>query len=590
MSEPLPVVSGRVVATHLWRLLEGRRLQAAGILALFIAEAAIGLVFPLVIGNLVDTVSDTGRSGVTASFWWQVALLAAAAAAAAALALASAFALARVAETLIADLREQYVTAALALPRATVEDAGIGDVVTRASDDVSQVSESLPDIVPQVALSVFALALAGGALATLSPWFLAAFALTVPFYVLAVRWYLPIAPGVYLSERTAQSARAQDVLGTLTQLPTITAHRLQRRQLARIENNSWQVVRWAMRTRIVQNRLYGRLNVAEAVGLFAVLGVGVWLALRGETTTGQVTSAALLFLRAAAPIEGLLFVMDELQSCLTALARIVGVIETRSPEPSNPPATTGSAAVVDLDDVHFSYRSGRPALTAISARIGAGTHLAVVGSTGSGKSTLASLIGGVHRPGAGTITHQLPPEQVVTVTQETHVFSGTVRDNLTLAVPGATDEQVLAAVETVGAGHVIALLPDGLDTEVGDGGHDLTPAHAQHLALARLVLADPALVILDEATAEADSADADRLDRATSAVIAGRAALVIAHRLSQARSADRILVLEAGRLVESGAHDDLVAAGGRYASLWNAWENGRAAGPSAPPPSEDRFS
>ncbi|GLY15083.1 ABC transporter ATP-binding protein/permease [Kineosporia rhizophila] len=584
MPEPLPVAPGRVVAAHLWGVLAGRRLRLAGILALIVAEAATGLVFPLVVGRLVDTVGDWAGRGVPAAFWWQVSLLAASAVATAALSLVAAMALARVAETVIAELREQYVSAALALPRATVEEAGVGDVVTRASDDVGQVSESLPDVVPQVCLSVFTLALAGAGLTALNAWYLAGFVLTIPFYVVAVRWYLRLAPGVYLAERTAQSDRGEEVLGTLTQVPTVTAHRLQRRQLARIENGSWQVVRWAMRTRIVQNRLFGRLNVTEAIGLLAVLGIGIWLAARGESTTGQVTAATLLFLRAAAPIESLLFVIDELQSGVAALGRIIGVIRTHTPAAEERHTADGPGPVVALQDVSFAYRPGRPVLEGVRADIEAGKVLAVVGSTGSGKSTLASLVAGVHQPGAGSITHRLPNEQVVTVTQETHVFSGTLRDNLTLAVPGADDEQVLAALEKVGAGPVLAMLPEGLDTEVGDGGHDLSAAHAQHLALARLVLADPALVILDEATAEADSAEGDRLDRAASAVVEGRAALVIAHRLSQARQADRILVLEAGQLVESGAHDELVAAGGRYAKLWSAWENGRAAAPSAPPP------
>lgn len=583
MPESLPVAPGRVVASHVWQMLAGRRLQASGILVLIVAEAACGLVFPVVVGNLVDTVAEATGQGVPPEFWWQVSLLAGSAVATAALSLAAAMALARVAETLIAELREQYVQAALQLPRATVEEAGIGDVVTRASDDVSQVSESLPEVVPQVCLSVFTLVLAGAGLTVLNPWYLAGFVLTIPFYLVAVRWYLRIAPDVYRAERSAQSQRGQDVLGTLSQVPTVTAHRLQRRQLARIEHGSWQVVRWAMRTRIVQNRLFGRLNVTEAIGLLAVLGIGIWLAARGQSTTGQVTAAALLFLRAAAPIEGLLFVIDELQSGATALGRIIGVIKMHSPEPREQP-TVPNGPLVELKDVHFAYRPERPVLNGIDARIETGSTLAVVGSTGSGKSTLASLIAGVHTPTAGTIAHRLPEQQVVTVTQESHVFSGTLRENLTLPVPEATDEQVLAAIEAVGAGHIVAMLPEGLDTEVGDGGHDLTAAHAQHLALARLVLADPALVILDEATAEAESADADRLDRAAGAVIDQRAALVIAHRLSQARSADRILVLEAGQLVESGAHEELIASGGRYASLWQAWENGRAAGPSAPPP------
>ncbi|RAY16751.1 ABC transporter ATP-binding protein [Actinomadura craniellae] len=577
--ETLPVASGRTVATCVWRMLAGRRLALCGIVALFLAEAGLALVFPLVIGNLVDTAQATAAagSGVPGSFWWQVALLAATAMAAGAVTWVAVRALARLAETVVAELRERYVGAALDLPRATIEAAGTGDVVTRASDDIAQVSGTLPEVLPRLTVSILTMTLVSGALAVLDPWFLAGFALTFPLYVLTVRWYLRTAPGVYVAERAAESARGHDVLGTLTQLPTVTAHRLEHRQLDRIKAATWLTVRWAMRTRIVQNRLFGHLNVAELLGLLAVLGIGVRLALTGETTTGEVTAAALLYLRTIVPIAELLFLMDELQSALASLGRIIGVTTARADaaDGAGSGAGTETGPAVELTGVHFAYRPGRPVLSEIHTRIEHGTTLAVVGPTGSGKSTLAALVAGVHHPTAGDVVRRVDPRRIVTVTQETHVFAGTVRDNLTLTAPEATDDQVATALKQVGADHIVDLLPDGLDTEVGDGGLALTAAQAQHLALARLALADPLLVILDEATAEADTADTAVLDRATAGVTAGRAALVIAHRLSQARAADRIIVLEGGRLVETGAHDDLVAAGGRYATLWAAWDAGR---------------
>ncbi|MFI6484777.1 ABC transporter ATP-binding protein [Nonomuraea sp. NPDC050663] len=570
----LPVASGRTVAVCLWRMLAGRRVALCGIVALFLIEAGLALVFPLVIGTLVDTVIAARGSGVPVTFWWNVALLAATAAAAGLVTWVAMRALARLAETVVAELREGYVEAALDLPRATIESAGTGDVVTRASDDIAQISGTLPDVLPRLSVSILTMTLVATALAVLDPWFLAGFALTVPLYALTVRWYLRVAPGVYVAERAAESARGHDVLGTLTQLPTVTAHRLEHRQLARIKAAAWLTVRWAMRTRIVQNRLFGRLNVAEALGLLAVLGIGVRLALSGATTTGEVTAAALLYLRTALPIAELLFLMDELQSALASLGRIIGVTTTRA-DAAESEIPTEAGPIVELAGVNFAYRPGRPVLSTIYTRIDRRTVLAVVGPTGSGKSTLAALIAGVHLPTSGDVLRRVDPRRIVTVTQETHVFAGTVRDNLTLAAPDATDDQVVLALKQVDADHIVGLLPDGLDTQVGDGGHALTAAQAQHLALARLALADPLLVILDEATAEADTADTALLDRAAATVTGGRSALVIAHRLSQARAADRIIVLEGGHLVETGTHDDLVAAGGRYAGLWAAWDAGR---------------
>lgn len=602
----LPVASGGRVAAELWGMLRGRRFALAGVLLLFLAEAALALVFPLVVGGLMDEVIAADGSGVPGEFGWQVALLVGAAIAAGSLAWVAAGALARLTETVIAELREAYVAAALDLPRPVVETAGAGDVVTRASDDIAQISGTLPEVLPRLCVSAFTLVLVVAGLGALDPRYLLGFALTVPFYLRTVRWYLRTAPEVYGAERAARSRRGQHILGTLTELPTVTAHRLEQRQLQRIRDSTWQAVRWAMRTRIVQNRLFGRLNLTEAVGLIAVLGIGLWLALTGDATPGQVTAAALLFLRTVAPIDALLFVMDDVQSALAALGRLIGVIRPdslagREPTPpteaggvgseaapgeggtgaGRPEAPTGeeNTAVVTAEEMHFAYRRHRPVLTGVDLRIARGEVVALVGATGSGKSTIAALVSGVHQPLAGRITRTVPKRAILTVTQETHVFAGTLRDNLTLATPTADDERILRALAVVGATALVSTLPDGLDTSVGHGGHALTAAQAQLVALARLVLAEAALVILDEATADAGTADATLLDRAATAAVRGRSALVIAHRLSQAATADRILVLDAGRVVETGTHGELIAGGGPYARLWQAWSTGRSSTP-----------
>ncbi|SCG05700.1 ATP-binding cassette, subfamily C, partial [Streptomyces sp. Ncost-T6T-2b] len=212
----------------------------------------------------------------------------------------------------------------------------------------------------------------------------------------------------------------------------------------------------------------------------------------------------------------------------------------------------------------FHYADGPAVLDAIDLDIPAGRHIAVVGPSGAGKTTLASVIAGVHRPDDGTVTR---PRRTAVISQEVHVFAGTLRENLTLAAPDATDGDIRAALETTGAAELLDLSADALDTVVGTGGHPLTEAEAQQLALARLLLADPELAILDEATAEAGSAHAERLDRASEAVLAGRSGIVIAHRLSQAATCDRIVVMDAGRVIETGTHDELLTVGGTYARL-----------------------
>ena len=577
----LPVASAHDIAAELRGRLRGHEARLLGVLLLFLGQAAAGLVFPLVIGALVDLILGSGQSprSPSAVLWPAAALLGVAALGSGVLAWLAGRTLARFAETIIAELRERYVRAALKLPRSVIERAGTGDAVTRASDDITTVSASLPAALPRVCVSVFTIALVALGLGGIDLRFLIAFALALPLYAVALSWYLRAAPPVYAAERAAQSARGEAVLHTLTQLPSVRAFGLAERQLARIGTAGWTHVRWAMRARIVQNRLFARLNLAEAVGLSACLGIGVWLAVRGEGTPGDVTAAALLFLRVVAPIEALLAVLDDLQSAFAALGRVVGVIAAapsvafdadtateRHPERDSNAGSLG----LELRGVGYSYRPDVPVLSGVSFAVPVGTVLAVVGATGSGKSTLAALIAGIYQPSAGRIVAAAPQHRIVTVTQETHVFSGTLRENLSLAAPGVSDTELLEALSGVGAAELPGLLPEGLDSRLGAGGHPLSAAQSQILALARALLSDPTLVILDEATAAADSADGAQLDQAVASVVSGRTAIIIAHRLTQTRLADRIAVLERGRLQAFGTHEELLHARGRYAALWDA--------------------
>lgn len=581
MSGRLPVAGGWECARLVWRSLAGRRLRLLGIILLFVAESACALVFPFVIGALVDRVAAGGTD--LADVWLPAGVLVGSALAAGVLSWLGALALSRVAERVIADWREEYTATALRLDRPRVEAAGLGDVVTRAGDDIARLSEALPDTLPRFAVSVFTILLTAGGLATIDPWLLLGFAVLPLLHALTARWYLRTAPPVYTATRAAHAERAQQILGTLTNMPTVSAFRLQPRQLSRVAGATWQTVRGEMRARIVQNRLFGRLNLAEMTGLLTVLAVGVWLGAEGSLTAGAVTAAALLFLRIMGPVRALLFTLDDLQEALAALGRVAGVIllgaareaprggdsgqRRDDPDPARP--------LVRLDSVDAGYAEGPPVLTGIDLEIMPGETVAVVGPTGSGKTTLAAVLAGVLPPAAGTIARGVGEHRIAGVTQQSHLFEGTVRENLALVAPETADGALHAHLDALDAGELLARLPDGLDTVIGSGGTALSGADAQRLALARVHLADPALVLLDEATAEAGTADAASLERVAARVCADRGALVIAHRLSQARSADRILVMEAGRIVEQGTHRELVALGGSYAGLWAAWSAGR---------------
>ncbi|MGH8904436.1 MAG: ATP-binding cassette domain-containing protein, partial [Egibacteraceae bacterium] len=323
---------------------------------------------------------------------------------------------------------------------------------------------------------------------------------------------------------------------------------------------------------------------AELIGTSSVLLVGFMLVRADAITIGAATAAALYFIRLFDPINTLLGLVDEAQEATAGLARLVGV--TQLPRPG-PDGETGEPAdsSITVDTVGHAYTPGHDVLTGVDLTLRPGERVALVGASGAGKTTLAKLIAGVHNPSAGQVRiggvavaeldPAAPRAAVVLVTQEVYTFAGTLTDDLRLARPGATEAELAAALDKVGALAWARALPDGLATVVGAGGHRLTATQAQQLALARLVLADPLVAILDEATAEAGSAGARVLEAAALRALDGRTALVVAHRLTQAASADRIVVLDTGRVVEIGRHADLASGDGPYARLWTAWSRAR---------------
>ncbi|MGW6917357.1 ABC transporter ATP-binding protein [Kitasatospora sp. NPDC054939] len=581
--ELLPIASGARTLAAVRAVLRHHRAAAAGALGMLVLGTGIGLLTAPLLGHIVDLVVEhRGAGALTVPM---VLLVTVAVARGAATAVGSSL-VARVGETVLADLRERFVERALLLPLERVEKAGAGDLTSRVTGDVTLIARTVRQALPEFSRSVLTIALTLVGLAVLDWRFLLAVLVAAPIQVLTVRWYLPRAIPVYAAHRVATGALQQQLLDSIGGVRTVRAFRLTDRHVELVERRSGAAVDLGLRGIRLVTGFFSRLNAAEFTGLAAVLVAGFYLVDSGAASIGTATAAALYFHSLFNPINAALVLIDDAQSAGASLARLVGVSELPAERGPEQPATAvdGSVRVASLD---HEYQPGHPVLRGVDLEVRDGERVALVGASGAGKTTLAKLIAGIHRPTGGTVAvggadiRDLGPDgvrsAVALISQEVHVFAGPLADDLRLARPGATDEDLHAALDRVGALEWALALPEGLATVVGEGGHRLTVAQAQHLALARLVLTDPPVAILDEATADAGSAGARVLEAAADRALEGRTALVVAHRLTQAAGADRIVVLDHGKVAETGTHDALVAAGGRYAELWSAWSANRPA-------------
>ena len=578
-ARPLPVADRAAVLRQVRKMGKDQSRLLASTVLLYSCAVIGGLAGPFLLGQIVQGI----QTGTTAGHLdWLVGILGVF------LLIQTGFtrygfrAAGRFAANALATLREEFVERVLALPLSTVENSGSGDLVTRASRDIDALRRALQMAVPECVVSVVTIALTVVAVLVVSPVLAVVLLVSIPPIAVVNRWYLRRSRAAFLREAAAASRITDSLSATVHGAGTVEAYGLEQQRIQTSDGdieNAYGALRYTLRLRSV---LYPVEEVFFTVPVVASLLLGGYCYTKGWVNLGQVTAATLYIVQLMVPLEILLDWFGTLQSGGASLARVMGVADVPSDRTAGPESVQEPRELV-AKDVRFAYDEGRDVLRELNLAVRPGERLAVVGPSGGGKSTLARLLTGIHGPRTGSVTlggaplTGLPLDdlrgEVALATQDHHVFEGTLRDNLLLAVRGTADDAALhTALETVLADDWVRALPEGLDTEVGSSGTELTASQAQQVALARLLLADPGILILDEATSLFNPGAARRLERSMAAVLEGRTVIAITHRLNAAHDADRVAVVEGGVITELGSHQELLDHGGTYAGLWSSWQ------------------
>ena len=621
----LPVADTRTATRKLLGLIADRKAEFAVVFTLQTALAVVGVVTPTVVGRAVDAVA----AGTTSSYIRNaIAFIAVVVVIQAILGYAASLRAYVFSQKILAVLRERVVRAVTSLPLGTVEAAGSGDMIGRTTHDVDRVSFFIEGAVSRLFMTVLTIAATLVAIFLANPLLGGVVVLTAAPIFFTVRFYVRRGVPAYLAASAISAGMSGVASETVEQSTTADAMRLGRVRAERMDTLIYEYWRnevytgWVRMLFIVMNQLVTYLPVVTGLALGGYM-IGI-----GQTTYGTVTAIVLYASQLRYPLWTFSWWADEFQFAMAALARIFGVEEASETgadeesgesggvreagastvrdtgesgreareEPSaarvsgaaaeaeaaGPDSSGGIDAALHIEDVHFAYREGQDVLHGVTLDVDGGETVAIVGPSGAGKSTLGRLIAGINAPAAGSVrigraeVSSMPESALHTavamVTQEHHVFLGSLAHNMRLAKRDATDEEIRSALEAVEATWVDDL-EDGLETKIGSGGLALTPPQAQQLALARIVLLDPAVLVLDEATSQLNPTEARSLERALGRVLKGRTVVSIAHRLYTAHDADRVAVMIDGRVAEYGSHDELTARGGEYAALWNAWQS-----------------
>jgi len=493
---------------------------------------------------------------------------------------------ARAGERFLDSLRVAAFDKLQALPLGFFERERAGVLVSRLTSDVQSLNELVREALVEIFGSALQIVLTIVALVFLSPK-LALISLVALPILIASSWSFHHGAGrAYHAIRDRVAETFTVLQEGLAGVRVVQAFRRERKTLDRYRPRSQAQVSAWRRASFVNIRLFAFLPLAQAAALIVVLLAAASMYRRGEISIGTITAFVLYLIQLFDPIGRFSEWLGE--QGLAALAKIVGLLQVPTAIAERPGAVElPREGVLALRDVTFGYQEGRPVVRDLTLELRPGEHVALVGATGAGKSTVAKLLTRQYDPQEGRIelggidlrdaTFESLHRRIVLLPQEGHLFSGTIADNVRLAHPEATDDEVRSALRRIGALDRFDSLPDGLETDVQTRGVRLSAGERQLVGIARVALADPAVIVLDEATSSLDPATEAAVERALAAVAEGRTVVTIAHRLSTAERADRVAVMEHGRLVEVASHDELVEQGDRYAGLWASWQAGLVA-------------
>jgi ATP-binding cassette, subfamily B, bacterial len=566
------------VIRRLMRMLRPYRGRVAVATMLLVAQVAALLAGPALVGHGIDAglrAHDVGALNLSAGIYLAVAF------AGLFLGRAVILLIARVGESFLRDLRNGLFSHLMSLGVDYFEREQTGRVIARMTSDVDSLQELISTGLVMFVQNMLLFVGAVVVILALS-WELALGVLViVPPVYFASRWFRRVSNKAYLEVRDRIATNLSTLQESLEGVRVVQAFGRERGFTKLFSTTNEAQYDAYMETVRISARYFPVIEFAGVAGTAVIIGYGGFLANRNVITVGTVAAFVLYLNNLFEPVNQLSQLYNTVQSAGAALAKIFGVLDTKASIVERPGAVDLPATgVLSLDGVTFAYGT-EPVLHDVSLAITPGERLALVGPTGAGKSTVAKLLARFYDPGVGRVSYggvdlrdatlTSLRERIVVVPQEGFLFAGTVLDNVRVGKIGATDDEVVAAIDALGLRDRFEALADGFGTEVRERGSRLSAGERQLVSLARAALADPTILVLDEATSNLDPGTEQHVERALERLMQGRTVIVVAHRLSTAERADRIAVVDGGRIVELGSHEELVRREGRYASLYSAW-------------------